>query len=32
MHNITKGNIQFIEISSHYFRVDHNTAVLQTVK
>lgn len=34
MHNITKGYIQlkYSEISSHYFCVDPNTAVLQTLK
>lgn len=29
--HMTKGNIQFSEISSH-FCMDYNTAVLQTVK
>lgn len=32
MHSISKGNIQCSEISSHYFCVDHNTAVPQPVK
>lgn len=34
MHNITRGykQLKCSEISSHYFCVDRNTAVLQTLK
>lgn len=34
MHDITRGytQLKYSEISSHYFCVDHNTAVLQTLK